>query len=63
VDEPKAITGDLNGDGKDDCIIFFVMTSKDRGNAIVWSDAAIYINKRDKMKVTGSFNLSNLLWS
>src|SRR5262249_6237624 len=57
VDTPKTITGDLNGDGKVDCIIFFVMTSKDGGNAIVGEDAAIYINQGNKMKVIGSFNL------
>jgi hypothetical protein len=57
VDEPKLITGDLNGDGRIDCVIFFVMTSKDGGNALVGQDAAIYINKGANMKVIGSFNL------
>ncbi len=57
VDEPKQILGDINGDGKIDCIIFFVMTPKDGGNAIIGQDAAIYINKGTGMKVVGSFNL------
>jgi len=57
VDEPHAITGDLNGDGKEDCIISFVMTPKSGGNIIVGRDAAIYINKGNRMKVIGSFNL------
>src|SRR5690242_3003736 len=56
VDEPVVITGDLNGDGKKDCIIFFVMTPKSGGNIIVGRDAAIYINKGNKMKVIGSFD-------
>ena len=57
VDDPKQVLGDLNGDGKTDCIIFFVMTSKHGGNALVGQDAAIYINKGTTMKVIGSFNL------
>jgi len=57
VDEPNIVTGDLNGDGKMDCIISFVMTSKDGGNAIIGQDAAIYINKVNEMKVVGNFNL------
>ena len=55
---PSPITGDLDGDGREDCVIFFVMTSRTGGNAIVGRDAAIYINKGEKMKVIGSFNLS-----
>ena len=57
VDKPKQILGDLDGDGKIDCIIFFVMTSKNGGNAIIGQDAAIYINKGTGMKVVGNFNL------
>jgi hypothetical protein len=57
IDEPIPIPGDLNGDGREDCIIFFVMTSRSGGNAIVGRDAAIYINKGNKVKVIGSFNL------
>jgi len=55
VDEPKLIVGDINGDGKDDCIVYFVMTSKDGGNMIVGSEAAIYLNTGTGMKVVGSF--------
>jgi hypothetical protein len=57
VDKPNVVTGDLNGDGKIDCIIWFVMTSKEGGNAIIGQDAAIYINKGTEMKVIGNFNL------
>jgi hypothetical protein len=55
VDDPKVTTGDINGDGKDDCIISFVMTSKDGGNAIIGADAAIYLNTGTDMKVVGTF--------
>jgi hypothetical protein len=55
VDEPKIITGDINNDGLEDCIIFFVMTSKNGGNAIIGQDAAIYINTGKRMKVVGAF--------
>lgn len=55
VDNPAAIVGDINGDGKDDCIISFVMTSKDGGNAIIGHEAAIYLNTGTSMKVTGAF--------
>jgi hypothetical protein len=51
------ITGDLNGDKRIDCIIFFVMTPKDGGNVIIGRDAAIYINQGNKRKVIGNFNL------
>lgn len=55
VDEPTAIIGDLNGDGRRDCIIFFVMTPKGGGNAIVGRQAAVYLNTGTGMKVDGAF--------
>jgi hypothetical protein len=55
VDEPKVISGDINNDSLEDCIIFFVMASKDGGNAIIGQDAAIYVNMGKKMKVIGAF--------
>jgi hypothetical protein len=47
--------GDINNDSLEDCIIFFVMTSKEGGNALVGQEAAIYINTGRKMKVVGAF--------
>ncbi len=55
VDNPKAITGDLNGDGRVDCIVFFVMTPQGGGNAIIDRQAAVYLNTGTAMKVDGAF--------
>jgi len=55
VENPKIAVGDIDGDGKDDCIISFIMTSKDGGNAIIGTGAAIYLNTGTDMKVVGAF--------
>ena len=55
VDAPKVISGDINGDSKSDCIISFVMTSKDGGNLIVGYGSAIYLNTGTGVKVAGAF--------
>ena len=55
VDDPKVISGDINGDNKSDCIISFVMTSKDGGNLIIGYGSAIYLNTGTGMKVVGAF--------
>ena len=55
VDDPQVITGDINGDGKPDCIVFFVLTPKEGGNAITGEGAAVYINTGAGMKVAGAF--------
>jgi hypothetical protein len=55
VDDPQVIIGDINGDQKVDCIISFVMTSKDGGNLIIGHESAIYLNRGSKMKVVGAF--------
>jgi hypothetical protein len=55
VDNPQAFVGDLNGDGRADCIVFFVMTPKGGGNAIVGRKAAVYMNTGSGMKVDGAF--------
>lgn len=55
VDNPQTFTGDLNGDGKPDCIVFFVMTPQGGGNAIVGRKAAVYLNTSTGMKVDGAF--------
>lgn len=55
VDNPTPIYGDINGDGKEDCIISYVLISKDGGNAIIGHEAAIYMNTGTAMKMTGNF--------
>ncbi|SRR5258706_1145642 len=55
VDKPKIIPGDINNDSLEDCIIFFVMTSRQGGNVIVGQEAAVYINTGKKMKIVGAF--------
>lgn len=55
VDNTVAITGDINGDGKEDCIVSFVLVGKDGGNALLGDGSAIYINTGTGMKVTGAF--------
>lgn len=55
VDEPRAITGDLNGDGQTDCILFFVLTPQGGGNAIIGRKAAVYLNTGTGMKPAGAF--------
>lgn len=55
VDNPQTITGDLNGDGRTDCLIFFVLTPKDGGNAIIGRQTAVYLNTGRGMKVDGAF--------
>ncbi|OQP59430.1 hypothetical protein A3860_37885 [Niastella vici] len=63
VDNPIAIVGDINGDGKEDCIVSFVMTSKNGGNAIVGHESAIYLNSGTRMKVTGAFPAFNFCYT
>ena len=55
VDNPVAIAGDINGDGKEDCIVSFVLVSKDGGNALLGDGSAIYLNTGIGMKVVGAF--------
>ena len=55
VQPPTAVTGDLNGDGLEDCILYFVLTPKEGGNAIVGRQAAVYLNTGRGMKVDGAF--------
>lgn len=63
VDNPTPIFGDINGDGKEDCIISYVMLSKNGGNAIVGKDAVIYLNTGKAMKMTGSFPSFNFCYT
>ena len=63
VDTPNAITGDINGDGKEDCIVSFVMTSQSGGNALIGSGSAIYLNTGVNMKVAGAFPTFNFCFN
>jgi hypothetical protein len=55
VDNPVVITGDINGDGKPDCILSFVLVSKNGGNALGGHEFSIYLNAGNSMKVAGAF--------
>lgn len=55
VDEPKVLTGDVNRDGRTDAVVFFVMTPKGGGNAIVGREAAVYLGTPKGLKVAGDF--------
>lgn len=55
VQEPLAVTGDINGDSLEDCIVFFVLTPRTGGNIVVDRQAAVYLNTGSTMKVAGAF--------
>lgn len=55
VDNPTPICGDINGDGKEDCIISYVLISKDGGNAIIGHESVIYVHTGSTMKMTINF--------
>lgn len=63
VENPRIISGDINGDGKEDCIVSFVMTSRNSGNAIVGHESAIYLNSGIRMKVVGAFPAFNFCYT
>lgn len=63
VDEPRILTGDLNGDRRLDAVVFFVMTPKDGGNAIIGREAAIYLGTAKGLKVAGSFPTVDECWA
>jgi len=55
VEPSDPISGDINGDGKEDCIISFIMYSQHGGNAHIGAGSAIYLNTGTGMKVVGAF--------
>jgi hypothetical protein len=63
VENPRIISGDINGDGKEDCIVSFVMTSRNSGNAIIGHESAIYLNSGIRMKVVGAFPAFNFCYT
>jgi len=54
VSNTHIITGDINGDGKEDCIVSFERYAKGAVNPVS-REYAIYLNMGSKMKVAGSF--------
>lgn len=55
VNDPVEIVGDLNGDGLKDCLLSYVLTARDGGNAVVGHKTAVYINTGKKMMADGNF--------
>src|SRR4051812_30468885 len=55
VDNPMAVEGDINGDGRTDCLISYVLTPKAGGNMIIGHDVLIYLNTGKGMKAAGKF--------
>jgi hypothetical protein len=52
VDNPTPVSGDINGDGKDDCIISYVLIAKDGGNAIINGKVVVYLLTDDNRHIT-----------
>ncbi|QKJ31759.1 hypothetical protein HQ865_18965 [Mucilaginibacter mali] len=55
VQEPNVFIGDINGDKKPDCIVSYVVTPKEGGNAIMQHTSVIYLNTGNGMRNAGSF--------
>ncbi|GAB3931268.1 hypothetical protein [Mucilaginibacter myungsuensis] len=55
MDTPIAITGDINGDNRPDCIVSYVLTPKGGGNMIIGDGHYIYLNIGSGMKAAGKF--------
>ena len=55
VNAADPVVGDLNGDGRADCLISLVLTPKEGGNAIIGYRTAVYLNTGKGMKVAGAF--------
>lgn len=52
----KTFNGDLNNDGLDEIVIYFVCTPKSGGNMIVGREAAIYLNMGSTVKAITALN-------
>lgn len=50
------IIGDLNDDGLEDAIAFFILTPAEGGNMIIGQEMIVYLNEGDKMKVVARYN-------
>lgn len=55
IGNSEAYSGDLNHDGLEDVIVFFVLVPKEGGNALMGQGFAVYVNQRDDMKVVAGF--------
>jgi len=52
----RTITGDLNGDTRDDVIVEFGIGNRGGGNGIVFKQSALYLDTERGPKVVGAFN-------
>jgi hypothetical protein len=52
----EIMTGDLNDDGLEDSLVFFILTPEEGGNMIVGIEMAVYLNKGNRMEVVTSYN-------
>lgn len=55
IGSSEAYTGDLNHDGLEDVIVFFVLSPKEGGNALMGQGIAVYVNEGTDMKVIAGF--------
>lgn len=55
LDGREAYTGDFTGDGLEDVAIYFVLTPKEGGNAIVGQGLTLYQNTGNDVKVIAGF--------
>ncbi|WP_067139002.1 hypothetical protein [Oceanivirga salmonicida] len=56
IGSTEIFVGDLNNDGLDDAIVFFVLNPAGGGNLIVSTEMAVYLNKGNKMKVVAGYS-------
>ncbi|MCX2678735.1 hypothetical protein OOZ15_02165 [Galbibacter sp. EGI 63066] len=56
IDNSKLLIGDLNDDGHEDALVFFVLTPVGGGNMIMGTQMAVYLNRGDKMEVVAGYD-------
>lgn len=56
IDTKIILTGDLNYDGQDDALVWFLLTPASGGNMIVDTQMAIYLNCGSGMEVVAGYN-------
>ena len=50
IGSSEAFIGDLNADGKKDAVVFYVLSPKEGGNALMGQGAVVYINNGSSLK-------------
>tara|TARA_R110002051_G_C8663577_1_gene489358 strand:+ start:118 stop:684 length:567 start_codon:yes stop_codon:yes gene_type:complete len=60
ISNSEILIGDLNDDGLDDSLVYFVLTPAEGGNMLVGQEMAIYLNNGESMKVVAGYNPQNL---